>query len=235
MWIVPLIAMTAGLAVPEAFSDRDPAAWSGHLNGGRSLEIRNVTGNIHAEFTAGDRVEVWAIRHSAQGPVTARLEAVDHEDGILIRNNQTPDVRVDFVVRVPAGVPFIGRTVNGDVTAERLDSDVEAHTINGKVKISTEGHAQATTVNGSIAIAMGSINWRQPRMISTRNGRITVTLPADSDVNLVAECSGGDVVSDFPIAEAEIGGRTIKGRLGRGGAAMLLHTLNGDIEIRRSI
>ena len=63
------------------------------------------------------------------------------------RNN---DVKVDFTVIVPAGVAFVGRTVNGGVKAIDLTGDVEARTVNGNITLATGGYARAKTVNGSI-------------------------------------------------------------------------------------
>ena len=59
---------------------------------------------------------------------------------------------VHFDVRVPSGVGFVGRTVNGEVNAESLQSDAEAHTVNGSVRLTTSGLAVASTVNGSASL-----------------------------------------------------------------------------------
>ena len=66
------------------------------------------------------------------------------------------DVSVRFTVRVPAGVRFVARTVNGDVAAEGLTGDVQATTVNGGVRLSTAGQADAETVNGSIQLRKSS-------------------------------------------------------------------------------
>ena len=73
-----------------------------------------------------------------------------------VRNN---DVTVAFTVRVPAGVRFIGRTVNGDVTADGLAGPVSVQTVNGEANFSTSSYGEASTVNGSIRGAMGSTQW----------------------------------------------------------------------------
>src|SRR5580700_10551237 len=45
------------------------------------------------------------------------------------------DLRVDFVVRLPKRLRFIGRTVDGDVSAHLLEQDVEAHSVLGNVTV----------------------------------------------------------------------------------------------------
>jgi hypothetical protein len=45
------------------------------------------------------------------------------------------DLRVDFVVRLPKRLRFIGRTVDGDISAHMLEQDVEAHSVLGDVRV----------------------------------------------------------------------------------------------------
>ena len=45
------------------------------------------------------------------------------------------DLRVDFVVRLPKRLRFIGRTVDGEVSAHLLEQDVEAHSVRGDVNV----------------------------------------------------------------------------------------------------
>src|SRR5206468_221758 len=120
--------------------------------------------------------EVTAAKHAHRSdPDEVKIEVVEHEDGVTIcavypsdgrRENRCEsgegghmsvrdnDVRVDFTVRVPAGVKFIGNTVNGEVEAGGLASDVAANTVNGGItldlpaNLSTE--VRAETVNGDI-------------------------------------------------------------------------------------
>src|SRR5258708_37617151 len=92
-----------------------------------------------------------------------------------VNNN---DVKVEFTVHIPAGVRFIGRAVNGEVEAASLAGDVQAHTGNGKIRISTAGSAEAKTVNGSIPARVGQAAGLKPPQVPTRNGRIELELPA---------------------------------------------------------
>jgi hypothetical protein len=45
------------------------------------------------------------------------------------------DLRVDFVVRLPRRLRFIGRTIDGRVSAHLDDQDVEAHSVLGDVSV----------------------------------------------------------------------------------------------------
>jgi len=65
------------------------------------------------------------------------------------------DLRVDFVVRLPKRLRFIGRTVDGDVSAHMLEQDVEAHSVLGDVNVDlnskpgAEVHAESS--NGRVS------------------------------------------------------------------------------------
>jgi hypothetical protein len=65
-----------------------------------------------------------------------------------------PDVHVDFLVRLPAGVHFIGRTVSGTIEAAGVSGNVEAHTINGDVNVTlpelSGANVRAESVEGTV-------------------------------------------------------------------------------------
>jgi cytoskeletal protein CcmA (bactofilin family) len=216
-----------------------------------------VNGGIQAERASGGEVEVVATKRAGQRGSAAdvRVEVVPHQGGVTIcavypappgqRANRCTagggdtrvhqnDTRVDFTVRVPAGIRLAARTVNGDVRADALASHVEASTVNGSVAIATSGHAEAATVNGSVDVAMGSADWRGALRLATVNGEITLSLPAGADLVLEAKTLNGGIQSDFP-AEMQRGrfvGRQASATLGRGGRRLLLETVNGAIRVR---
>lgn len=147
-----------------------------------------------------------------------------------VRNN---DVSVDFRVHVPAGVEFIGRTVNGEISASSLSGNVDSHTVNGSINISTTGYARAKTVNGGITAKMGSANWSDSLEFKTVNGGIDLDLPSNLSTKIEADTFNGDISSEFPLT---VLGRTsrrhISGTIGGGGRELVLKTLNGSIRLR---
>jgi hypothetical protein len=155
-----------------------------------------------------------------------------NEGSMNVNNN---DVQVDFVVRVPAGVRFQGRTVNGEVEAQSLGADVEAYTVNGSIHLSTAGYAQASTVNGEIVATLGSANWTNGLEFETVNGGITLNLPAATSTQLRAETLNGDIQTDFQMTvSGRFSKRHINGTIGSGGRELSLKTVNGSIHVRRA-
>jgi hypothetical protein len=231
--------------------------WSGRIAEGRVIEIKGILGDVHAEPSAGNEVEVTATkRGSKSDPAGVEVRVLEHAGGVTIcaiypsSNPGRPngcqagdnweshvsnnDVRVNFTVRVPRGVRFNGRTVNGDIETGRLDSDVDASTVNGSIHIAAAGVAHAMTVNGSITASMGNGAWTSPLEFKTVNGAITLDLPADTNAEVRAQTMNGDIYSDFPLTlTGRISRRQMNGTIGGGGRDLSLKTVNGDIRLRR--
>jgi putative adhesin len=229
--------------------------WSGRVAPGKSIEIKGVNGGIVAEAGTGSEVEVVARKSARRSdPDEVTIEVVEHADGITLcavyptprgdrpnqcgpgergrMNTKNNDVTVEFTVRVPAGVRFIGRTVNGSIEARGLKADVEAYTVNGSIGVATRGVARATTVNGSIDAEMGTAA-NDPLEFETVNGGITLTVPAGSGAEIHASTVNGDISTDFPLTvRGKFSRRSINGTIGRGGPPLSMTTVNGDIRLR---
>jgi hypothetical protein len=220
--------------------------WSGTVAQGKTIEIRGVHGSIRTISSEDDRIHVDARRSD---PAGVRIEAVEHEAGVTIcavhegepsecrpYGGATPvrnsDVRVDFVVRVPAGVRFTGSMTSGEIEVERLRSEVSVATIDGRVKIQTAGFAaQATTINGDVVLE----------------------LPAGANADFYANSVSGTIDSElplrfnsgvsFPPAPPLLpgGGAVRAGRppqivgatIGDGGPELRVTTIRGNIRLQR--
>jgi hypothetical protein len=242
----------APLARPSDFS------WHGSVAPGHSIEIKGVNGAIRAERASGAEVVVEAVKTGRRSdPRSVTVQVVQHADGVTIcamypssdwgrpnecaagsggrMNTNNNDVRVEFTVRVPDGVQFIGRTVNGEVEAESLAGDVRAHTVNGKIRIATSGRAEGQTVNGSIIARLGQAAGSRPLDFETVNGSIELQLPAAANATLHASTVNGHISTDFPLMiRGRLTGREISGTIGQGGPELSLRTVNGSIDLRRA-
>jgi DUF4097 and DUF4098 domain-containing protein YvlB len=250
---VPLLAVftfATGVS-PLAAQDFE---WRGRITAGDEIEIKGVNGDVIAEFTSGSEVVVTAVKRSRRSdPDVVDIEVIEHSGGITIcavypsgdrpnecasgsrgrMNTRNNDTRVHFTVRVPAGVRFVGRTVNGDVEAIGLESEVEAVTVNGDVEVTTTEQAVANTVNGSIRASIGSTSGGVE--FETVNGSITLDLPEESNVDLHASTVNGSIDSALPITvSGRFSRRSLQGRIGDGGTRLDVSTVNGSIRLRRS-
>jgi hypothetical protein len=264
MSVKPMLSLgllTVGLAVPAWADDFQ---WQGKVARGGAIEVKGVNGGIHASAASGDQVEVTAIKRARHGnPDEVEIKVVEHAGGVTIctlypgssgecqpgqsghRSGHTPshestgghnnDTEVEFTVHVPAGVRFIGRTVNGGIDASALPSDAEAYTVNGGIKLEAAGHALGETVNGGIHASLGRADWTGALDFKTVNGGITLELPAQAGAELKAQTVNGEITSDFPLTlQGALSKRHVTATIGGGGRQLTLSTVNGGIHIQKA-
>lgn len=251
----------ATLLAASAAGAQETWRWEGEIARGDRLEIKGVNGEITAAAAPGGTAIVEATTRSERGdPSAVRIEVVEHAGGVTIcavyptppgrKPNQCrpgeagrmsvkdDETLVRFEVRVPAGVTFHARNVNGGIAAEGLASDVHAQTVNGDLRVATTGAALARTVNGSIAarldgLGTGDLSFR------TVNGGIELELPEGAGARLRAETVNGDFDSEVPLARAGTttdrrwGPRKVEATIGEGGPRIELRTVNGSIRLIR--
>jgi len=251
-----LMAGAAALVAP-ALAAQD-FEWTGRLSAGKTVEVRGVNGDLRAEAAAGNAVLVTAVKRARRSdPADVKIEVVEHADGVTIcavyptprdarrENSCEPggghsstrdnDVTVTFTVRLPAGVKFEGRTVNGEVEALGLRADAAVSTVNGSIEVSSTGLVEANTVNGSIRATMGRADWTGELNFHTVNGGITLTLPANVSTEIEAQMVNGDIESDFPLTvTGKFGPKRVRGTIGAGGRSLDLRTVNGSIRLRKA-
>lgn len=293
----PPAARAAAQAVPGAVVRQQPAAaprrtvqagqedfrWSGRLARGQEIEIRGIVGDVRAEYTSGDQVEVVG-RRSGDDADRVRIEVVERRDGVIIcalyplrgedrvRRDRdgdddecgradgehgqidADDARVDFTVRVPAGVKFATKVISGDVYATSLRSDVDVAAVSGDVQVSTTGTARAATVSGNVTATFGQTDGEEMTFASV-SGNVVLRLAGNVGARVSAHTLTGRIDSDFDLRmrpmtgdddededEDDDGGvrvdiqigRQATGTIGRGGPELSVNTVSGDIRLERA-
>lgn len=248
--------LTGFAAAPAAAQDFN---WSGRVATGRAIEIKNINGTVEAVRASGNQVRVTATKRAGgRGDIDdVTFEAIEHGGGVTIcavyptpdnarepneclpgqggrMNTRENNVKVDFRIEVPAGVDFLGRNVNGAVTATTLEGNVEAYTVNGDVEASATGFVRGGTVNGSVDFVMGNASWRDDLSIETVNGGITLTFLGGLDTEVEASTVNGSIESDWPLTvRGRFGPKRVNGTIGSGGRTLSLSTVNGSIALRQ--
>jgi DUF4097 and DUF4098 domain-containing protein YvlB len=260
--VLAVMATVAVLAAPVLAAAAQTAAkqedfhWSGNVAAGAAVEIKGVNGGIVATGAPSGEVDVTAVKKGRKSdPAEVKIEVVEHDGGVTIcavyPSGGTPneckpgeggrmrvrdnDVNVEFRVKVPAGVRFVGRTVNGSISASHLAADAEAHTVNGGIELDSGGTARAETVNGGIKARLGRADWTGALKLKTVNGGIEVTVPASLSAEVKASTVNGDIETDFPLTvTGRITRRSLQGTIGGGGRLLEMETVNGGIALRQA-
>ena len=232
--------------------------WKGTIARGGVIEIKGLNGDVRAVPASGPETEVSATKRGRRSkPDDVQIKVLEHAGGVTIcavypsddasRPNlcesgeaapmsvNNNDVEVDFEVRVPASVRFVGRTVNGGVEAKSLAGDAEGHSKQGNVVISTSGLARASTSNGSINVTFKSASWADTLVFETSNGNITLGLPADLNAKVEAQTQTGNITSAFPLPAVPTAqpAKSLEGTVGTGANRLVVKTNSGNIELNR--
>lgn len=164
------------------------------------------------------------------------------------------EARIDFTVRVPAGVRFAAQVVAGDVYATSLRSPVDVATVSGNVQVSTTGTARAASVSGNVNATFGETDGEEMEF-ATVSGDVVLRLAGSVGAQVSAQTLSGAIESDFDLrmgsmtgnddededdddrggfhVNVEIG-RQAKGTIGRGGPELSVTTVSGDIRLERA-
>jgi len=251
---IAVAALVTVAAVPAAAQQSETFEWSGTVDAGDTVRIRNVNGKIEARAASGSQVEIVAEKKGKRDdPAAVRIEVVEHEGGVVVcalydqeravcspdeyrGRSDDSDVRVDFTVRVPRGVHVDASTVNGGVAIGGVQGDARVRTVNGSIDVSANGAVEASSVNGSIEARGGATRWSGSLGFKTVNGSITLTLPDGVGADVSGKTVNGSFTSDFGVtieAGRPWGPKRFSGTIGAGGGELRLETVNGAIALRR--
>jgi DUF4097 and DUF4098 domain-containing protein YvlB len=162
-------------------------------------------------------------------------------------NDKIYDYKMDFTVRVPAGVNVILSTINdGDITVEKVTGAVKVDNINGSIRLSDLiSQVQAHTINGDVDIDY-TVNPKNECRFYTLNGDINANFQKGLGARLSFESFNGDFytnVTDIRPLPAELE-KSSKGdgirykvsgnryQIGDGGVLLDFETFNGNVYLK---
>jgi len=255
--------------------------WSGSIASGKRLTVKNVIGDVRIELTGGSTASVTGTKRAGRhgDPEDVVVRQVQTGEGVTIcvvypgqgndgdcdqrggwndDRGQRNDTRVDFVVRLPAGVLLTAATVSGDVTGRGLRSSVEVRSVSGDVRLAgVEGTAvEATTVSGDVELSgiqatdvvgetvSGDVEYRgvvRPKgnyEFKTLSGDVVMEIPPAAGAEVFGATFSGRFSSSFPLTARTTAKYTsrqrIEGTIGDGSARIRVESFSGDVELRSS-
>ncbi len=130
---------------------------------------------------------------------------------------------------------------NGDISIDGFSGEVEANAnLNGGLTLTNiSGPVTAYSLNEGIRIEFKEVKPGSPIVLSTTNGEIDVTLPANAPADLKLSSWNGDIYTNFDLKRPDkdglksISGRSIKGAINGGGVDITLKSVNGNIYLRK--
>lgn len=233
-----------GLNISTDVEARDEWTRSYPISDSGALTIVTGNGKVVVETADIKTIEIWAeriVRAGTEAAANEQLKAIDmHEEatadrvsidgstkGLNIRTSR----RINYVVKVPRTIAVTLESSNGDISVTGLSGAFRATASNGRiVATGLSGKADATTTNGIIELTMAAVT--ADVSAETTNGQVTVTVPRNSNANLSARVTNGEITHDnLDVQVVESSRRRLDGRIGSGGPSLRIETTNGAVRI----
>ncbi len=193
----------AGLAITKEFNQTYP------LQPGGSFELQNVNGTVDVQGWDRDTIEIHAVKTAKRKESDLDLVSIDIDakPGVVsvatrYPQNEGVEVAVEYTVHVPHCAHVEHLSVH------------------------------ARTTNGNVHLELLHVQDKDGAIAETTNGSVLLAVPADTQADLETKCLNGNFSSELPVAfESTLKPREMHGKLGRGGAPIRLHTVNGGIRL----
>jgi len=160
--------------------------------------------------------------------------------GMLILEADMPgdddrNYEADFDFSAPEDIYLDLVTVNGAVSVIDMVGGLDILITNGAITTQNlEGSIDGTTTNGAIDCDMALLGSSDSAVLTTTNGAVTLSLPANVSASFDAETTNGTVtVTGFTAVNYSVNETEHKaGTIGGGDATITIEVTNGDITIQ---
>lgn len=223
-----------------------------------SVSVETTNGSVTVRGEDRDDVEVVVTKRATDEDALRRTRVVasgGDGDPLTLRTDydgSSNGTAVEFDVAVPTDVPVDRvetkngsvelrdatgdaqlETVNGGITAERIDGYLDLRTKNGEITVrECTGVDRAESTNGGIELEVDDV--RTDASVETKSGSVTVLAGPEFDADVRLSTSLGDI--DAPAlgqSSSGLGKLTVTGTLGEGGHRLRVRTKLGSVEFRQ--
>ncbi len=143
---------------------------------------------------------------------------------------------VSYRIAVPRRADLTLETVNGPVSVDRVNGQMDLRAENGPVTLDRiGGDVHARSENGPIDVALIGPRWDGAGLdAETENGPVTLTLPSTYAAHLETGSETGPMSIHFPITvQGRIDSRHLALDIGGGGPPVRIVTTNGPVVVKR--
>jgi DUF4097 and DUF4098 domain-containing protein YvlB len=212
----------------------------GHWHGGGS----HSGSELAVKVPRGSRLEIDASTNASvsvsgvSGRVSA--EAVNGDITLQGVSGEVDAETVNGSIEVDGGAPWVrAESVNGRVLIRGASGAVEAGTVNGRLEVTggaTFDRARLEVVNGRILFE-GRLSGEALLEVESVAGDVELVLPGDVSADFRISSFSGEIDNDFGQRAERTSRWTTEKELhfvqGGGGAKVEVHTLSGDVRLRK--
>ena len=221
---------------------------------GARVSLENVNGDVHIEVWDQAEVRVQAEKFASSQELLDDLEIEVHasQDSVRIdthyphrrfffgwfSSGRSGHFSVEYTLTVPRDAELNSiDLVNGDLVVIGVQGGMEAELVNGDIIArDIDGDLRLSTVNGSIRPEFEDMENVEHIELESVNGKIKLVLPSGASASVRAETLNGSLRNDFglEVHKHKYVGAEMRGEIGGGDIDVVIETVNGGIEIKRS-
>lgn len=210
---------------------------AGHLNVASQNGGIEVIGEDRQDIALEARVSA---RANTQSDAASLLHEITLETGATVQAHGPHNIgirnwSVSYKLRVPHHLAAHLESLNGSLAINAIDGYLRGETTNGSLSIDhLAGDIELSTTNGSIHAHLDGPTWHGSRLdLSTTNGAVSVSIPANYSAHVVASTTNGSTSLNIPGANTSgVHRHSIDTNLGSGGPTLSFTTTNGSISIQ---
>jgi hypothetical protein len=220
--------------------------------------LEDFTGDVPIEGYAGNEIIVTTNGHFDRDDRAKGLKPIyaagTDNTGIAVameKNGNRVTLRcllpitkgADYKFRVPESVALeITRDCakGGNTTITNIKNEIEFKGCHDVTLSKVTGPIVVSTISGSVNVVFTEVAKDKPISISSVSGEVDVTIPAKTPFSLEMGTVSGNMYSDFdfPVAKNDdmrrVGGGKVRTDLNGGGTAVRLHSVSGNVYLRKS-
>jgi DUF4097 and DUF4098 domain-containing protein YvlB len=152
------------------------------------------------------------------------------------RSSNNAGWSVSFEIFVPQATNLTLKTVNGGITVSDIRGSLRFEATNGGVNLARlAGDIAGSTVNGGINLELTGTTWDGSQVqVTTRNGGVNVSVPANYSAHFQTETLNGSLRSELPLSlRGNLKSGTQDFSIGAGGPLIRVTTTNGGVRLNK--
>lgn len=147
-----------------------------------------------------------------------------------------------FRIKVPESLALeITRSCagGGETIISNMKNEIEFKGCQDITLKNVTGPLVISTISGAVNVVFAAITADKPISIASVSGEVDVTMPAKAGFNLEMGTVSGNMYSDFDFPASKegdmqrVGGSTIRAKVNGGGIDVRLHSVSGNVYLRK--
>src|SRR5262245_54408633 len=217
--------------------------WRGKITVGGLVEIIGINGDIQVEASAGNEVEVVALKQGDQNEIPQVAVRVEESAGRLRICAAYPTLEGKGVSECVESFEWKSIGWNGSERELHLGYEegkkqairlAEVQVL-FKLRVPAGVRCIDRSMRGGITARFGSADIPNTIDLLTLAGNVSLDAPKQINAQVNLSTGGGDISTDFPVTlVGRFPGNGLEGSIGQGGPKISLRSWAGDIELRRA-